>query len=114
LKSYAGFIVGIALGALGMWLFLDGGKVYPEVVEGTVYPDVDTEAVGFTGEDGKAWGYVLSGAEWIDDQNTWHEWSNDNCLEPTKEDQPIRMGVVHTEPSDGAAGRGLVVWFDCL
>ena len=114
MKLWVGLAAGALLGALGMWLFLDGGRVHADVIEGTVYPDITTKTVAFFGEDGDQDGYDIAGAEWKDDQNAWHSWSTENCLEPIQGDQHVSMGIVHVEPSEEASGRDVVVWLDCL
>lgn len=108
--------VGVVIGAAAMYLFLDARGIRPTIREGEVYTDADTSSIGFFPYEGfgESTGYTLAGAEWYDGIS-WHQWSTDNCLEPTQSHQPVRLGVLTTEPThDAGAGRDVVVWFECL
>lgn len=58
-------------------------------------------------------GWVVAGAEWYGDNNSWHQQGIAPCLEKPAP-QPIEMGVIEAASYEDAPGKGVVVWLKCL
>lgn len=91
--------------------------VDPTIRDGYAYADSDASAIGFfpkrDSSEG-AQGFDLTGADWLDAAGSWHDWETPNCLEPERDNQPIRIATVMVNPTEHAFGREVVVWFNCL
>jgi len=106
--------VGLAVGALMIWLLGPFGAVDPRIVEGqTTAVSADGEGINIAIEGKETTeAYVIAGAVWQENGLPWQD-SLPTCIQPGRTGQAVRLGVVEVAATDEAPGRTVVVWVKC-
>jgi len=112
--AIAVFLFGVAVGGIAAWALGLAGGTRVQVLEGYAWANQDGTAIGLSpDQETPGEGYVIAGAMWREQGGPWHD-TFPTCLEPVADDQRVRLGVLHAPPTQGAPGRPVVVWLECL
>lgn len=105
------FVLGIALGAIVTWAVVSSGDARVHIVEGHV-SSVNWDGTAISLAENNE-GYIIAGATWRTGSGPWNE-TFPTCLEPLTSGQKVKLGIVNAAATDGAFGRSVVVWLECL
>jgi hypothetical protein len=117
-KSILMLVVGIVIGAVGMWGYSAVRGVEPRIIEGySSGTNYNGTAIGISkevGGTGASEGYRIGGAMWHEFGGPWHQDGTPPTLEWPSYGQKIRMGVIDYRPTNNAFGSTAVVWLEVL
>jgi hypothetical protein len=109
-------LVGIVVGATGMWAYQSFQGAKPYIVEGySAGATHDMDAIAVSEEPGGGGnGYIISGAQWREFGGPWHDRGSPPSLAWPSSGQRIRLGVIDYKPTAWASGGSVVVWYEVI
>ena len=110
-------IVMVALLLGGFWAGISypRSSAEPRVVEGIVQQVSLGDHAFLLRPNGSATpdSYQLGSVAAWEAGGAWHEGGIPSCMSPLSHGQKIKMGVIDSQPSQGAPGGSIVAWVEC-